>query len=379
MEQTISSILKKAADKSGFKRVRYQENKIPTSISNIVVFIFFGDIKSTFIFSSLLANRIREESHGSKYFILCSWNGCEGLFPNVDEYWDLRDESLISSLKSSVDSFSNKSQLIFSFKRGLNSFFENVLDVEEIYPYYQNGFKKEFFNRFKNIKKFLPSIPSSVVLGNEFNKVVSSKLDKILIYPVSKIQVWKDGKIERKHISKDFWINLTQRLLDEDIMPFIYQSEETYDLSPDFLNKCFYIKDKNVLNLMSAMRSVGLVLDILSGISRYAIAARCPYLVCEERQVFNYLKSYEIDELTARLIPKDYFYVFSSVFDELNKNHWNSGLINGLMVRIKNMLKNQNRDSWESPSEVYEVVPYSDVKERKLKKLGTKFIKVPKE
>ncbi len=90
----VPQILKNAADKTGFRRVRYSEKKIPTSISNVTVFLFLGDIRSSFILSSLLLRRFREESKGSRYFILCSWPGHEALYPYVDEYWEISEDLL---------------------------------------------------------------------------------------------------------------------------------------------------------------------------------------------------------------------------------------------------------------------------------------------
>ena len=70
---TTVDVIKKAADQCGFKRIKYNNNDIPTDISNVTILLFFGDIKYTFLASSLLMKRFKEESKGSKYFILCSW------------------------------------------------------------------------------------------------------------------------------------------------------------------------------------------------------------------------------------------------------------------------------------------------------------------
>ena len=76
----VNSFVKRAAEKSSFNRVRFQESNMPTNISNITVMPFFGDIRSTFILSSMLLHRYKEEKKGSKYFILCSWPGFESYF-----------------------------------------------------------------------------------------------------------------------------------------------------------------------------------------------------------------------------------------------------------------------------------------------------------
>ena len=104
-------IIKKASDQCGFSRVSFNDSNIPTDMSNVVVFLFFGDVKSTLLASSLLMKRYKEESKGSKYFILCSWPGHEGLFPYVDEYWELTNKSVYSSIYKDCSGLNNNSAL----------------------------------------------------------------------------------------------------------------------------------------------------------------------------------------------------------------------------------------------------------------------------
>ena len=56
--------------------------------------VLFPDMRSSCVASALLLKRYREEIKGSKYFILVSWPGFGGLFPFVNEYWEVSDESL---------------------------------------------------------------------------------------------------------------------------------------------------------------------------------------------------------------------------------------------------------------------------------------------
>lgn len=378
MEQLpVNQILKKAAEKSGFKRVRYSESQIPTTIQNCVVFVFFGDMRSTAILSSLLLKRYKEEAKGSKYFILCSWPGYEGLFPWVDEYWEVKEDSNLRSLYNQAIEFENKSETVNGYHRVLNTFFEEVVDYSNIKDFYDRGLKQQFFDRFKNIKCYLPSVPSSAMLGNDFNRRLGQSPKPVLLYPCMYFQNWNNGKLEPLIVSKSFWVALVERLLVEGFQPVVYQNYYTHDLSTVFVDKCLYVNSPQISSVLSAMRASGVVLDLFSGISRLAIAARTPFLVCEERLKFNTLKEYEIDDLCGKQIPKSYFYVFPSISDEINQMHWNNSLFDGIIVKL-NALANCDKNDLPSPVEVSGLVPYASVRQIKANKFGTRFIKIPK-
>ena len=161
----INGIMRKASEKSGMTRVRYKEKNLPTSIENIVVFPFFGDHRSSFILSSVLLRRIKEETKGSKYFVLASWPGHEGLFPYVDEYWHVEDEGALEKLINDASGFSNLSSVLSLMTKSLNQHFYEVMDSSDLIPYYENGIAKGFFERFKHVKVSLPYIPSPATMG----------------------------------------------------------------------------------------------------------------------------------------------------------------------------------------------------------------------
>ncbi len=161
------NFLKKAAEKCGAVRLKYKESNLPTSSENIVVFPFFGDTRSSFILSSLILRRIKEEQKSSKYFVLLSWPGHEGLYPYVDEYWQIEEEASLSKLRSGQKGFENDSSLYALILKSLNQYFYDVIDVDFISNYYSRGITKEFFERFKHVKLSLPSIPSGSSLGLE--------------------------------------------------------------------------------------------------------------------------------------------------------------------------------------------------------------------
>lgn len=374
----VNQVLKKAAEKVGFNRVRYSEKNVPTTISNVTVFVYFGDLRSTMLLSSLLLKRFKEEARGSKYFIMLSWPGNKDLFPWVDEYWELRDDSHCRNLYNSSKGLHNNSDLVVSFQRILNTYFEEVIDPSVLEPYYQDGFQKEFFNRFLNIKRYLPNIPSAAILGNEFNKKMAVSINKCVIYPSMYIQHWKDGRLRHEHVIKDFWVALVERFLKEGITPVIMNNYYTHDLSMDFAEKCLYFIDSDVSKTLSVMRSSGCVLDLFTGISRYAIMARSPFVACHERTAYNMLKEYAIDDLVAFDLPKDYIWTFPSISNEMNKYHWNPSLFDIIILKVMTLLNDIDRDQLPSPTELFEVVPYSRVREIKSKKLATQFIKIQK-
>lgn len=376
MLDTIS-ILKKAADKSGFTRARYLDDKVPTSISNVTAMTFLGDMRSMFILSSLLLRRYREESKGSRYFILCSWPGYECLFPYVDEYWAIRDESSLPKLWNSTDGFDNKSSLIIEYNKQLNYFFERI-DWDDFRLYYNNGFQKEFFNKFRNLKPYLPTINSAASLGQMFlEKVAKAAGMKVFIHPVTHVTGWRLGKPRHVSASKKFWLAFAERLLKEGYTPIVYRDAAAHDLSVD-LPDCIHVYESDVAKVLAAMRSVGCVIDVFQGLSRLAIAARSPFLMVEERAKYNGIKDYEIDDLCSQNLPKEYIFAFSTIIEHGDETAWNVNLFDVIVARLNSFLPLLDRDSWPSTAEVYDIVPYEKVRKRKSKKLGTKLLRVPR-
>ena len=142
---SVADFLKRAADRNGFSRERFEERKIPTDHNNLIVMPFFGDLRSMVVMSSLLLHRYRQEVKNSKYFILASWPGFQGLFPYVDEYWSTNDEAHLKRFYEQSEGLRNKSDMTTIYLRNLNEFFREVFDCNEIAPYYQNGFTNKFF------------------------------------------------------------------------------------------------------------------------------------------------------------------------------------------------------------------------------------------
>lgn len=372
----VQSVLKRASEKSGFRRARFNEKKSPTSIEDVVIFPFFGDHRSTFILSSLLLRRIKEELKSSKYFVVASWPGNEGLFPYVDEYWQIEDESALERLRGEAVGFANNSSVSAVTTRVLNQFFYDVMSWRDLIPFYDQGITRDFFDRFKHIKLSLPSIPSSASLGTDLSRKLSQKESKIFVYPSRYYYSWKPSGLSKNIVPKDFWIELVSKCASSNFYPVVFSDTFSYDISADATKGCLHIKDIDALRTLSVMRSCGCVLDVFNGISRWALAARVPFVCFDERARFNNLKEYEINDVCGNGIHNEYIFGFGALIDGAGSAAWNSNIFNHLIVKLNKIHSNMNRDLWPSSAESNEIVPYDSVRKVKNKKLGSRFVKV---
>lgn len=370
-------IIKKAAEKGALERIRYLESNVPTSMSNISVLPFFGDLRSTLILSAMLLKRYREEAKGSKYFILCSWPGYEGLFPYVDEYWTIKDKSLIKIMSSQTKDFGNDSETFVSVIRNLNHFFEDVLDPSIFNAYYDKGIKQEFWDKFKHVKRYFPSIPSVAIMGPDFSREVARRPGhKIFLEPSTHIRRFHN-KQESFAIPKEFWIQQVQAILNMGMVPVVYKTINSYDISDVFIDKCVYVNEENILKVLGVMRFCDCVLDVFNGLSRLAIIARTPYVVCDERTRFNAYKEYELDDLFSSNIPREYIFSFPTIIDLQNKGVWGYNILDIVANKLRLIVNDVDKNALPMTSETLDIVPYSVVRSKKNKKFGTKFIKVP--
>ena len=377
----VPSYLKRAAEKIGFNRTRFNEADMPSSPEDICVMPFFGDMRSSFILSSILLKRYREQVKGSKYFILCSWPGYEGLFPYVDECWAIKSESAQETMYRNALGFGNASELDVKYRRRLNWYFEDVVDFSELELYYNKGITQEFWNRFKHVKRTLPSVPSAGILGRWFVQQLSDmKGDKVVIYPVKLVHHWKYGQLTYLRSDREFWLALARRMLDNNMVPVVFQDFRTHDLSTVLTKECIYVTEQDVSKLLGVMRHVGCVLDVCSGISRLAIAARAPFVACDERARYVGMKEYEVDDLCCENeLPREYIFTFSTIINRGTEGLWATNFFDNIIAKLKNLLEDIDRDTLPSTSECTVMVPYENVRKRKMLRLGTKFIKVPKD
>jgi hypothetical protein len=50
-----------------------------------------------------------------------------------------------------------------------------------------------------------------------------------------------------------------------------------------------------------------------------------------------------------------------------------------MVVKLRDMHARMDRDSWPPPVETNDIVPYDSVRKRKLKRLGSRFIKIERD
>lgn len=374
------AILRKAADACGFRRAKYVEKDMPTNPDNISAMLFLGDMRSSFVTSSLLLRRYREEVKGSKYFIVCSWPGYAGLFPYADEYWEIRDESVLQRLYAATDGFENKAPEYDIYKRSLNWHISDVADFENLKLYYSNGLTKEFVEKFRHVKVSLPSVPSGAILGTDFVRQMSRLSgEKVFIYPCLYFNYWHNGKLHKDKTPKGFWVECCNHLVKSGYRPVIYQNWLTHDISPELANESILVTEKSLSSVLGAMRLCSCVIDFYSGISRFCIAARSPFIAFDERLRYSSSKEYEVDDLCGRGLPGRYIFAFPTIIKDGNPFLWKANYYDLLTAKLNSFLPEVDRDQLPSTSELVEIVPYDNVRKIKNKRLGTRFVRVPKD
>lgn len=368
----IPGYLQLAADKCGFVREHYVEADMPTTLSNVTVLPFFGDMRSQFALTSLLLPRYLGDQKDGRYFVLASYPGLAGLFPYVDEYWSFADAALVADLQEKVCGPATGSERAVMFRRSLREYFRDVITWEEdLGRFYSNGLTKAYFDAFGQVQTYLPPLRS---LRLDLSKQMANFPSyRVFVHPVRLAHGWQ-GQHRTAKTNKGFWKGLLTRLLDEGVTPVVWQTGACHDLSAEFAGRCVFLQERNVMDVLAVMRSCSLVLDIHSGVSRYAAVARCPYIVMDERSKFMGLKEYELDDLCV--VNKSYKYIFSFI-TILEGQQWSS-LLDNIVSKTKEMLPVINRDEWPTTSEYSSVVPYSTVRSKKSKRIGARFIKVPK-
>lgn len=375
----VSGFLEKAAEKTGFTREWFNEKNIPTDAHNITVVPFFGDLRSLFVLSSLLFKRFCDEEKGSRYVILCSWPGFASLFPYVGEYWGLSDNTTFKRMYSDASQFRNKGELASSFYRNLHTYFfeDLVVPYEHFKSVYSKGITNEFWAKYRHVKRSLPGVSSSAVLGSDVNKDIALRGGyKVFVMPSTHLQSWHNGDLSQLSlITKDFWVYLLKRLVEERFVPVVYWGPLAHDVSPELGSSCVYLKNSDVL---ASMRAIGCVLDLFTGTSRLALAARCPFLMLDERARYAALKEYEIDDLCGIHVPKQYIFSFPTIIENGTPESWEGDVVSNIISRLNTFLPSLNRDNWPSTGELTEIVPYENVRRKKAKRIGTRLLKVPK-
>ena len=374
----IAGLIGKAAEKTGFQRDFFHADNIPTDASNIIIAPFFGDLRSLFVLSSLLLHRYKEQDKPSKYLIMCGWPGFSCFFPYVDEYWSIQSDLHIRKTYSTAIEFSNTNELVGQYYRNLNQyFFEEVLDLNNIMtPYYKGGFTDEFWKKYKSVKRFLPSFSS---VGKDLNREFNEKGGyKVFIYPIMYVNDWRNNQVKVVQISKDFWSCLIKRLLKENFVPVVYKGFLTYDLSSEFSNSCIYFSEVDMSKVLAVMRMANCVLDVFGGISRLALAARTPFVCVDERARYIGLKEYEIDDLCGIGVPRKYIFSFSTIING-SAESWDFNIFNSIVVKLNELLPVIDRDKLPHATQNMEFISYDLVRERKINRIGTRLLRIPKD
>jgi hypothetical protein len=275
----------------------------------------------------------------------------------------------------------NKSDLATIYVRNMNEFFRDVIDYKELATFYQNGLTNKFFEKFKDTKRFLPFVPSSTVLGKEFNRELSTKPGyKVLIHPSIYAKQWHIGKSQNIRTKREFWTELVEKLLANNYTPVIWQNYLSYNISQEFVGRGLFIGETDVVRVMAAMRATGCVLDVFNNLSRLAILARCPFIAVDERSRYTNLKEYEIDDLCASEVPKEYIFTFSTIISDGNPYNWSQDIFQSILKKLDKFLPELNRDEWPSTGETTEVVSYKNlVRTNEQKKLGTRLLKITRD
>lgn len=372
MSKEISDFLKRMAEQCGFSRSRYVEKNMPTSFDNLFIIPFFADHKSSFIASSLILNQYKRVK-SNKYIIVCSWPGQEVLYPYADEFWFPKEG--IHHLVDGATHMFNTSDLSTQYNRNFLNRLENVVLYEDLQKYYYKGLQPSYFQEFQEIRRFFPAIPSYSSANSVFINEMARPGKKVVVYPSLKINSWQKGKNVKFLSLKDFWITLVNRLLEEGYLPVIYQDRFTYNLSEEFNNQCIYLVAQEMGEILTCLRHVGCVLDIFNGISRLAIMARCPFVCVDERIRYIEEKDYEIDDLCAQNIPRQYIFSFSSFLIAGDKNQWTNSVIDNLVVKLDELLPKLQKSDWPSSSASEEILSYNCVRDHKNKRMGVKFIR----
>lgn len=372
----VKEYLDLAAQRNGYVRQSYEDQKIPSAFDEVCVMPLFCDPRHTFIASSLLLKRYREQVKGSKYFILVSWPGNRTLFPYVDEFWSPDNPDLCRKLWSGTSGFGNKSEPYALALTSLYESFREVIKPEVMCEYHDNGIQQGFFDRFDNIKVWLPHIASANVVGKDFSREIANKAGyKVVVMPTTTVDSWKLGRVQQTPAPREFWVALVKHLKAEGFLPVVVRSFNTHDLSQDTHDDAVHLAEPDMAKLLAAIRTSGCLLDVFNGTSRLAIAARTPYLCCDERSRYFGTHDYEVDDLCGRGVPREYIYSFSSIC-QMPSSYWDSSLFRHVTMKLSDFLPNLDRDRWPTSTETNQIVLYDSVRKLKRRKLGTKLLKI---
>ncbi len=372
----IKDYLDRAASRNGYVRQSFEDRKLPNDYSDVCVMPLFADIRHTFTASSMLLKRYREEMKGSKYFILVSWPGHRTLFPYVDEFWSPGDAELTRKLWSAATGFENKSDSYTVAVQNLNESVREVVKPTILAQFHNNGLTQVYWDRFRNLRAFLPQVSSTAVLGKDFNREINNRAGfKVVVMPTTMMDCWKMGRVTRIAVPKDFWVQLVKSMKESGFVPVVVKTFHTFDISQETVDDAVHVEESDLGKILAAIRACGCLLDVCNGTSRFAIAARTPYLCVDERSRYFNTKDYEVDDLCGPLVPREYIYSFSTVC-QMPPSFWDATVFRHIMMKLQDFLPGLDRDRWPTTNETNQIVPYDSVRKLKRRRLGTKLLKI---
>jgi hypothetical protein len=109
------------------------------------------------------------------------------------------------------------------------------------------------------------------------------------------------------------------------------------------------------------------------------LAARTPFLYVDERARYIGLKEYEIDDLCGITIPKKYIFSFSTIIDGGTGASWDFDIFNSIIIKLQDFLPTIDKEKLPPTGQTLENVSYDLVRNKKLKRIGTRLLKMPKD
>lgn len=339
----MNDFLKRVADNTGFIR------EVRSETENPVVIPFFGDKRHEFFLSVFL-------HHHFENIIIAGIPGRSSLFPKAAEYWNIKDEGVLTSIAKESIGWTSNSLKAAHIEKKLMKFLD-VMSSDELLSFYDFGLKPKFFEKYEFLTVELPSI-----LPLKFDILVRLPIGKKVVLIPNRLVLFNGKLIE---VNQRFYITLAERLFQQNIIPIVLQSYGTYDISAVVGGRFPVFSKLSVVEEMGVVRECDCLLDLFSGDSRLAMLAKVPFLVVCERKCYDGLKDYEMEDLVASNLFNKHIFSFVTM---IGGNDYGN-IIDGILVKLRDFQENKLLDS---PSSF--VAPYMLVRERKMKKFGFRLV-----
>ena len=375
---TVSDFLKITSNKLNFIREKYIEKNIPSNFDQICVFFNLGDLRNTLAISSMLLPRFRKETKSLRYFIVFGYHGFSSLYPYADEYWSFNPDNFAKVYNSSAG-YENYSDLKNIYLRHLNENFREVIKSDIFLDVYNNFFSTKFWEKNKNIRIILPQVMNNLANDDsivaKFNSLKNKR--KLFIFPNKTMQIIRKGNLVHQEIRQEFWINLVERLLQNNVDLVCIKHYLTHDISPNFIDNknILFFNEKDINKIMSLMRMTGITLDFFSGMSRLSNIARVPFILVDERMRYFNHREYEFEDVIGNeVLDRERFFIFADLMNANNDLYNN--IAGNIISKIDRILSINNGVLYSEYAD--KLSNYQNVRYYQSKKMGLKFLKFPK-